>query len=340
MHFAQSRVDSLSTVSESIMSVLTGYDDDAFGKASAASSIFTTPVQASRFFDFEPATPVRPRFPSDSEHIHMTREMAIRKKEDGQDEAMFSCVEYFSDIIKCSMQRQMRDHPSPNYQNQVNEEMRTILIDWFHDIVKEYSLKQETFHLACNLVDRLLSILNVDKNRFQLLGATCLMIAAKFEEVFPPEIREFSIITDNTYEVDEILQMEKFILAQLDFDVALPTAAWFAASFGKRMKFNERMTKTMRYMVDLSLLDVHFLRYRPSDIAAAAACFANVQWGKEAWPKEMIEDTGIDTDDFVDALKDLHHMYITAPTSEYKSIFNKYCETDEMNVALLFAPTY
>ena len=100
------------------------------------------------------------------------------------------------------------------------------------------------------------------------------------------------------------------------------------------------MTKTMRYLVDLSLLDVHFLRYRPSDIAAAAACFANVQLGKEAWPKEMVEDTGIVTDDFIDVLKDLHHMYITAPTSEYKSIFNKYCETDEMEVALLFAPKY
>ncbi|KAF1754400.1 hypothetical protein GCK72_020961 [Caenorhabditis remanei] len=326
----QTRADSISRVWESPMLVSTGYDNVDIDKSSLASSVFKTPVCAPLFSPRDDSEP----------SVDMKRDMVIRKKEDGQDEAMFSCVEYFSDIIKYMMHRQMRNRPSPNYQNGVNEEMRTILIDWFHDIVTEYSLKQETFHLACSLVDRFLSILNIDKDQFQLVGTTCLMIATKYEEVFPPEIREFSIITDNTYDVDEIRRMEKFLLAQLDFDVAHPTAAWFAACFGKKMKFTEKMTKTMRYLVDLSLLDVHFLRYRPSDIAAAAACFANVQLGREAWPKEMIQATGIDTDDFIDVLKDLHHTYINAPISKNKSIFNKYCETDEMEVALLFAPTY
>ncbi|EFP08695.1 hypothetical protein CRE_19863 [Caenorhabditis remanei] len=330
MQVMQARADSISRVWESPMLVSTGYDNIDIDTTSLASSVFKTPVCAPLFSPRDDSEP----------NVDMKREMVIRKKEDGQDEAMFSCDEYFSDIIKYMMHRQMKERPSPNYESQVTEEMLTILIDWFHEIAKEYSLKQETFHLACNLVHRLLSFLNVDKSQLQLVGTTCLMIATKFEEVFPPEIREFSIITDDTYGVDEILRMEKFILAQLNFDVALPTAAWFAASFGKRMKFNVKMTRTMRYLVDLSLLDVHFLRYRPSDIAAAAACFANVQLGREAWPKEMIQATGIDTDDFIDVLKDLHHMYINAPTLDYKSIFNKYCEKDEMEVALLFAPTY
>ncbi|KAF1754398.1 hypothetical protein GCK72_020959 [Caenorhabditis remanei] len=323
MHFAQTRDASITRVWISA----TGYDGDEFDKDSVASSDFTTPVRASLSSDSSPP-PV------------LKRKMVIQMKEDIQDEAMYLADEYFRDIIKYTMHRQMMDRPSPNIQNQVSEEMRTILIDWFNEIAREYCMKQETLHLACSLVDRFLSILNIDKDQFQLVGTTCLMIAAKYEEVFAPETREFSVITDDTYGVDEILQMEKFLLSQLDFLVALPTAAWFAASFGKRMRFTEKMTKTMRYLVDLSLLDVHFLKYRPSDIAAAAACFANVQLGKEAWPKEMVKDTGIVTDDFIDVLKDLHHMYITAPTSEYKSIFNKYCETDEMEVALLFAPTY
>ncbi|EFP09593.1 hypothetical protein GCK72_009356 [Caenorhabditis remanei] len=339
IQFVQTRDnnDSFSRLSEppsEMMSVSTGYDDDDFDKASVASSIFTTTVRASFSsirVDSEPT-------------VNLKRELVIRKKaeKDARDEAMFSSDEYFPDIIKYMMHRQLKTRPAPNYftrQTQVNEEMRTILIDWFNDVVKEYNMKQETFHLACNLVDRVLSFLNVDKIQFQLVGTTSLMIAAKYEEIFPPEIQEFSIITDNTYGIEEILRMERFLLAKFDFVVGLPTAAWFGACFGKRMRFTHKMTKTMRYLVDLSLVDVHFLRYRPSDIAAAAACFANVQLGKEAWPKEIIEDTGIDTDDFVDVLKDLHHMYITASTSDYKSIFNKYCETDEKEVALVSAPT-
>lgn len=99
------------------------------------------------------------------------------------------------------------------------------------------------------------------------------------------------------------------------------------------------MRNTVHYLLELSLIDVHFLRYRPSDIAAAACCFANLQADVESWPQKMVDDTGISTEDFVDVLRDLHRMYLNASTADFKSIFYNYSETAQMEVALLPAPT-
>lgn len=67
-----------------------------------------------------------------------------------------------------------------------------------------------------------------------------------------------------------------------------------------------KMLRSINYLLDLSLLDIGFLRYEPSTIAAAAACFTNIQSGLEAWPQKIQDDTGITKEDFSKCLKDLH----------------------------------
>lgn len=44
------------------------------------------------------------------------------------------------------------------------------------------------------------------------LGTTCAYIAAKYEEMYPPALEEFSFITDNTYETKHILRMEQIVM--------------------------------------------------------------------------------------------------------------------------------
>jgi hypothetical protein len=39
-----------------------------------------------------------------------------------------------------------------------------------------------------------------------------MYIAAKYEEMYPPALEEFSFITDNTYETKHILRMEQIVI--------------------------------------------------------------------------------------------------------------------------------
>jgi cyclin A len=57
------------------------------------------------------------------------------------------------------------------------------------EVVDEYKLSQESLFLAVSLLDRFLSRERVRCRYLQLLGVTCLWVAAKFEEVLPPSLQ-------------------------------------------------------------------------------------------------------------------------------------------------------
>ena len=67
------------------------------------------------------------------------------------------------------------------YQPDVNSNMRTILIDWLIEVQENFELFHETLYLAVKIVDRFLSKKQVKREYLQLVGATAMLIAAKFE---------------------------------------------------------------------------------------------------------------------------------------------------------------
>lgn len=80
------------------------------------------------------------------------------------------------------------------------------------------------------------------------MGTSALFIASKYEEVYPPEISEFVYITDDSFTIDQVLNMEKDILnvcwmrknnvlifflwsQGLSFDISVPTSNYFLDIF-------------------------------------------------------------------------------------------------------------
>ena len=61
---------------------------------------------------------------------------------------------------------------------------------------------------------------------------------AEYEEIYPPLLKDFVFMADNTYTPDEILDMEKKILFSLDFDLSLTTAYRFLERFAKLAKLD------------------------------------------------------------------------------------------------------
>merc|ERR1719277_2902035 len=91
----------------------------------------------------------------------------------------------------------------------------------------KYRMRQETLFLSVSIIDRYLSLKPVARNKFQLLGVVAMQIAAKFEEIHPPKVRELAYITDHTYSEREILDMEVTVLNALDFQIDVSTPAHF-----------------------------------------------------------------------------------------------------------------
>ena len=89
-------------------------------------------------------------------------------------------------------------------QAHINERMRSILVDWLVEVHLKFKLVPETLYLTINLIDRYLERQEVSRPRLQLVGVTSLLIASKYEEIYPPELRDLVYICDRAYTRGEV----------------------------------------------------------------------------------------------------------------------------------------
>ncbi len=55
----------------------------------------------------------------------------------------------------------------------------------------------------------------VQRSKLQLVGTACMFIAAKYEEIYPPDVSEFVYITDDTYNKRQVLLTCSLVITYL-----------------------------------------------------------------------------------------------------------------------------
>jgi cyclin B len=202
-------------------------------------------------------------------------------------------AEYAADIFNHLFHEELSYLPRADYmdgQKDITTKMRSILNDWLIEVHMKYRLRLETLHLAMNLIDRYLSNMTVTRKRLQLVGVVAMFIAAKYEEIHPPELREWVHITDNAYTKEDVLNMECSMLSVLNFQVTVPTAAHFFEPLQKANGCDGRHRALAQYILELGLLDIGMLQYTPSHVVSAALLLSNELLGRTStWPGNMVQ---------------------------------------------------
>ena len=152
-------------------------------------------------------------------------------------------------------------------QTDINEKMRAMLIDWIIDVHFKFKLKADTLFLTVWLIDKYLSLKKVKRNKLQLIGVTCMLIACKYEEIYSPEVFDFVYITENSYEKKDIINLELEILVLLEFNVTVPTSNSFYEIISSSLSFSTQEFYLGKYLLEMFLLDYRSLKYKPSEIA-------------------------------------------------------------------------
>ena len=122
------------------------------------------------------------------------------------------------------------------HQRAINENVRAILVDWIISIHAKFKLLPETLYLTINLIDRYLCFFDVQKRDVQLIGVASLIIATKYEEIYPPTVKDIIYLTDNTYSREQILKMEMSILFNLQFEIQQTSSYRFLERYWKIAK--------------------------------------------------------------------------------------------------------
>uniref|UniRef100_A0A803T1J8 Cyclin A1 n=1 Tax=Anolis carolinensis TaxID=28377 RepID=A0A803T1J8_ANOCA len=251
-------------------------------------------------------------------------------------------VEYEEDIHCYLRGAEVKYKPKPCYmrkQPDITSGMRAILVDWLVEVGEEYKLQTETLYLAVNYLDRFLSCMSVLRGKLQLVGTAAMLVAAKYEEVYPPEVDEFVYITDDTYSKKQLLRMEHLLLKVLAFDLTVPTINQFLLQYLQRHGVSLKTENFAKYVAELSLLEVDpFLKYLPSQMAAAAYCLANYTVNRHFWPEALAVFTGYSLSEIVPCLSDLHRACLEAPHWQQQAIREKYKLAKYLEVSLLEPP--
>ena len=66
----------------------------------------------------------------------------------------------------------------------------------------------ETIYTTVFLIDRYLSLQPIKKSQLHILGVTALLIATKYEEIYPPELKDLLSVSENKFTRQEVLSME------------------------------------------------------------------------------------------------------------------------------------
>ena len=156
------------------------------------------------------------------------------------------------------------------HQTKINETIRSTLIDWIIQIHYNFKLLPESLFLTVNIIDRFLEKSQVSKREVQLVGVAAMLIATKYEEIYPPLLKDFVFITDSQYNSENILDMEKKILFVLDFDLQLTSSYRFLERFSKCAGLNKVSFFLSQYMLELGLLDSKMNQFSASLQAIAA----------------------------------------------------------------------
>uniref|UniRef100_A0AAV2J5Q0 G2/mitotic-specific cyclin-B2 n=1 Tax=Knipowitschia caucasica TaxID=637954 RepID=A0AAV2J5Q0_KNICA len=236
----------------------------------------------------------------------------------------------YSEEIYCHLrQNEVQLRPRCGYLDkhpELSGAMRQVLVDWLVEVALEYGLLSETLFLAVNYLDRFLSeTAFVKRGKLQLVGMAALMVAAKYEEIHPPELNEFVYITDSTYTRRQLIRMEHVLLKVLAFKMAAATAKQFLRQF---LVVNPAPVPTENlamYLCELSLLEMDpFLQHKPSIIAASAFCLANYTVSGSLWPSALRAFTSYTVAELEECLMDLHKLYVKAETLPHQAIRDKY----------------
>jgi hypothetical protein len=155
-------------------------------------------------------------------------------------------------------------------QADINATMRAILVDWLIDVCITLKIEIATFILSVNILDQFLSKRAVRRGLLQLVGCTSLLIASKYEDIYPCEVDDFVRMSEKAYTIQQIVAMESIMLGCIK--LAMPTvyhfSTWYLFYCRDYLIYDEdRFLHLVNYFIGSAMLDITYLDIDANQLA-------------------------------------------------------------------------
>lgn len=270
----------------------------------------------------------------DSARMHV---LATRDIEDIEDEEWdTSMVAEYSEEIFCFM-RELENKMMPNarymdQQHEIQWSMRAVLLDWVVQVHQRFNLLPETLFLTVNYIDRFLSCKVVSMGKLQLVGATALLIAAKYEEVTCPTVAEILYMVDGAYSAEELLKAERFMLSMLSFELGWPGPMSFLRRISKADDYDLEARTLAKYFLEVTIMDERFVGCTPSFLAAGAHCMARLMIYGGTWSQAHTYYSGYTFSQLQQLLRAIFEC-CEQPKKHHSAVYDKYVDKRYKNAS-------
>ncbi|PWY88985.1 G2/mitotic-specific cyclin [Aspergillus heteromorphus CBS 117.55] len=275
-------------------------------------------------------------FPKFNQQVRRELEFAkqvveeTRTDEDIEDEFWDTSMvaEYSEEIFEYMREQEIKMLPNAHYmdnQAEIQWSMRSVLMDWVVQVHHRFSLLPETLFLCVNYIDRFLSCKIVSLGKLQLVGATAIFIAAKYEEINCPSVQEIVYMVDGGYTIDEILKAERFMLSMLQFELGWPGPMSFLRRISKADDYDLETRTLAKYFLEITIMDERFVGSPASFVAAGAHCLARLMLRKGTWSPAHVHYAGYTYTQLL-PLVSLMVECCEIPRKHHVSIYEKYSD--------------
>ncbi|EAQ90740.1 hypothetical protein CHGG_02675 [Chaetomium globosum CBS 148.51] len=267
---------------------------------------------------------------SDEEEFDMAKAYVVdhQTEEEIEEEAwdVSMVAEYGDEIFTYMRDLEARMLPNAHYmddQTEIQWSMRSVLMDWLVQVHHRFCLLPETLFLTVNYIDRFLSVKVVSLGKLQLVGATALFVAAKYEEINCPSVQEIVYMVDSGYSVDEILKAERFMLSMLHFELGWPGPMSFLRRISKADDYDLETRTLAKYFLEITIMDERFVSSPPSFLAAGAHCISRLFLGKGDWTLAHVHYSGYTLCQLKPLIKMLFEC-CQDPRKHHGAVYDKY----------------
>ncbi|KAG7812472.1 hypothetical protein KL921_001704 [Ogataea angusta] len=278
----------------------------------------------------EPMSPIM----NDRVVQEITRAYAKYSKDylDPTDEDTFDVsmvAEYGNQIFNYLHELEYKYAPNPKYveevQNELTWEHRATLMNWLVQLHARFNLLPETLFLTVNIIDRFLSVKTISLSRFQLCGAVALFIAAKYEEINVPTIKQMIYMVGDQFTIPEFLRAEKFMVEVLKFEFGWPGPMSFLRRGSKADDYDNEVRTLAKYFIEVTIMDPRFVASAPSWLAAGAQFLARRMLGRGDWTDLHVFYSGYTAEQLEPLAEAVEECCLRA-AAHHQAVYEKYSE--------------
>jgi hypothetical protein len=130
--------------------------------------------------------------------------------------------------------------PNTYSSNNLTHSYRWVTVDWILEVHRQFKFSSDTYFLAVNYFDRLLTSPDfiVDRQNVVLTMCACSFLASKIRETYSPEAGDYVFISNKTFTERMLLDCEKKILIALGGNVMQPTIMDFIRQYLDKIHIN------------------------------------------------------------------------------------------------------